>query len=138
MTCSARLPAYTLLIGAFSLAREVAGFGLQGLVLFAPYVAGIAAAMAVALAGATIAAIEYSLAGQLGHGLALLLARIGSSWQISIVLVLGTAAREVMGSLLATVYALSGDNAAHLRSALQLQPDDDPGGRNKRQARGTG
>ena len=49
MTCSARLPVYTLLIGAFIPQREVAGlFNLQGLVLFALYVAGILAAMAVA------------------------------------------------------------------------------------------
>ena len=49
MTCSARLPVYTLLIGAFIPQREVAGlFNLQGLVLFALYLAGILAAMAVA------------------------------------------------------------------------------------------
>ena len=49
MTCSARLPVYTLLIGAFIPRREVAGlFNLQGLVLFALYVAGIASALLVA------------------------------------------------------------------------------------------
>ena len=49
MTCSARLPVYALLIGAFIPQREVAGFlELQGLVLFALYVAGIAGSMAVA------------------------------------------------------------------------------------------
>jgi ferrous iron transport protein B len=49
MTCSARLPVYALLIGAFVPAREVwGGVGLQGLVLFGLYVAGIAGAMAVA------------------------------------------------------------------------------------------
>jgi ferrous iron transport protein B len=48
MTCSARLPVYTLLIGAFVPRREVAGwFNLQGLVLFALYVAGIASALLV-------------------------------------------------------------------------------------------
>ena len=51
MTCSARLPVYALLIGAFIPQREVAGgFNLQGLVLFALYAAGIAGAMAVAAA----------------------------------------------------------------------------------------
>jgi ferrous iron transport protein B len=50
MTCSARLPVYALLIGAFIPAREVAGMELQGLVLFALYVAGIAGAMLVAWA----------------------------------------------------------------------------------------
>ncbi|MBC7983886.1 MAG: ferrous iron transporter B [Candidatus Obscuribacterales bacterium] len=49
MTCSARLPVYALLIGAFIAPREVWGiFELQGLVLFALYVAGVASAMAVA------------------------------------------------------------------------------------------
>jgi len=49
MTCSARLPIYALIIAAFIPEREVAGFmSLQGLVLFALYVAGIVSAMAVA------------------------------------------------------------------------------------------
>jgi ferrous iron transport protein B len=49
MTCSARLPVYALLIGAFIPQRELWGWvELQGLVLLALYVAGIAAAMAVA------------------------------------------------------------------------------------------
>jgi len=51
MTCSARLPVYALLIGAFVPARDVAGvLNLQGLVLFGLYAAGIAAAAAVAYA----------------------------------------------------------------------------------------
>ena len=49
MTCSARLPVYALLIGAFIPARKVWGvFNLQGLVLFVLYVAGILSAMLVA------------------------------------------------------------------------------------------
>jgi ferrous iron transport protein B len=49
MTCSARLPVYALLIGAFIPQREVWGvFNLQGLVLFALYFAGILSAMGVA------------------------------------------------------------------------------------------
>ena len=49
MTCSARLPVYALLIGAFIPHRAVLGvFNLQGLALFCLYVAGIAAAMFVA------------------------------------------------------------------------------------------
>ncbi|CAB3809976.1 ferrous iron transporter B [Paraburkholderia fynbosensis] len=48
MTCSARLPVYALLIGAFIPTYRVLGiFNLQGLVLFALYIAGIAGAMAV-------------------------------------------------------------------------------------------
>ena len=48
MTCSARLPLYALLIGAFVPARDIGIFNLQGLTLFALYVAGILSAMAVA------------------------------------------------------------------------------------------
>ena len=49
MTCSARLPVYALLIGAFIPQREVAAFfNLQGLVLFALYLAGIVGAVVVA------------------------------------------------------------------------------------------
>jgi ferrous iron transport protein B len=180
MTCSARLPVYALLIGAFIPHRRIgAGFELQGLVLFSLYVAGIVGSLLVAwilkrttargivrplmmelptyhwphlrsvalglwqraeiflrrvgtiilaltvalwfLAsfpapppGATRPAIEYSVAGMLGHGLSLLLAPIGFNWQISIALVPGLAAREVAVSALGTVYALSatGDGTA--------------------------
>ena len=49
MTCSARLPVYALLIGAFIPQRTVGElFNLQGLVLFALYVMGIVSAMLVA------------------------------------------------------------------------------------------
>ena len=173
MTCSARLPVYALLIGAFIPPRRVwGGLQLQGLVLFGLYGAGIAGALLVAWvlkrltargqvrtlmmelpayhwptvrnialglwqrvqifmrrvggvilvltvalwflasfplppAGATGAAIEYSLAGRLGHALAVVFAPIGFNWQISIALVPGLAAREVLVSSLGTVYALS-------------------------------
>lgn len=51
MTCSARLPVYALLIGAFIPEETVMGmFNLQGLVLFALYVAGIVSALVVAYA----------------------------------------------------------------------------------------
>jgi len=50
MTCSARLPVYALLIAAFIPHQTVWGlFNLQGLVLFALYMAGIVSAMLVAL-----------------------------------------------------------------------------------------
>jgi ferrous iron transport protein B len=49
MTCSARLPVYALIIGAFIPRRVVwGGLELQGVVLFALYVVGVASAMAVA------------------------------------------------------------------------------------------
>ncbi len=173
MTCSARLPVYALLIGAFIPQRQVwGGVMLQGLVLLGLYLAGIAGALGVAwflkqftsgkqvrplmmelpsyhwpdprnvliglwqraaifikrvggiillltlalwlLAsfpaappGASGQPIEYSIAGMLGHGLAVLLEPIGFNWQISLALVPGLAAREVAISSLGTVYALS-------------------------------
>jgi ferrous iron transport protein B len=48
MTCSARLPVYALLIGAFIPQRGVGVFNLRGLVLFALYLAGVLSAMGVA------------------------------------------------------------------------------------------
>ena len=185
MTCSARLPVYTLLIGAFIPQRTLGGlFNLQGLILFALYVAGIASALGVAYvmkrlrgdsnehalllelpsyrlpyprdiaiglwertqvflrrvgtiilsltvllwflssfpappAGAADAAINYSLAGRIGHLLQPLFAPIGFNWQISIALIPGLAAREVAVSSLATVYALAATSQA---TADQLSP----------------
>jgi ferrous iron transport protein B len=49
MTCSARIPVYTLIISAFVPRRDVAGFiDLQGLVMFALFATGILSALAVA------------------------------------------------------------------------------------------
>ena len=177
MTCSARLPVYALLIGAFVPDRAVGPFNLRGLVLFALYGAGVGSAMGVAWlfkrlwskshyqplmlelppyrwpdvrtlalglweravvflrrvgtiifalmvvlwflsstpappAGATGPAIQYSFAGQLGRGLEHLFAPIGFNWQISIALVPGLAAREVVVGALGTVYALSATSDA--------------------------
>jgi ferrous iron transport protein B len=50
MTCSARLPVYTIIIGAFIPARQVLPFvGLQGLVLLGLYLMGIVGAFVAAL-----------------------------------------------------------------------------------------
>lgn len=50
MTCSARLPVYAVIIAAFIPARDVVpGIGLQGLVLLALYLGGIAGALVAAL-----------------------------------------------------------------------------------------
>jgi ferrous iron transport protein B len=50
MTCSARLPVYTLIIAAFIPNSRVAwGVGLQGLVMFGLYICGIAGALLAAL-----------------------------------------------------------------------------------------
>ncbi len=48
MTCSARLPVYALLIGAFVPERDIGWFSLRGLTLFGLYLAGVVSAMAVA------------------------------------------------------------------------------------------
>ena len=185
MTCSARLPVYTLLIAAFIPQRTVWGvFNLQGVVLFTLYFAGVASALAVAFVikrfrrdksehallmelpsyrlpnvrdvalglwerakvflkrvggiilaltvilwflssfpgpppGATGPAIDYSLAGRLGHALHYVFAPIGFNWQICIALVPGLAAREVAVSALGTVYAMSGGDDS---IASQLGP----------------
>ena len=185
MTCSARLPVYALLIGAFVPSRSIGPFNLQGLTLFGLYVLGVLSAMTVAWllkrtwskssyqplmlelppyrwpnarnlglglweragifvrrvggiiftltvvlwflasfpappAGATGAAIEYSLAGQLGHALQALFAPIGFNWQICIALVPGLAAREVAVGALGTVYALSDAQGEVADSLLPL------------------
>ncbi len=48
MTCSARLPVYTLIIAAFIPSTNVGPFGLQGLVMFGLYAAGVLSAVIVA------------------------------------------------------------------------------------------
>ncbi len=48
MTCSARLPVYTLLIGVFIPQQQVGPFNLQGLVLTGLYVIGVISAVGVA------------------------------------------------------------------------------------------
>lgn len=190
MTCSARLPVYALLIGAFIPSRQVwGGFNLQGLVLFGLYMAGIFSALAVswvmkkwrrdkgehplmlelpsyrvphprdlliglwergviflkrvggiifaltvllwvllsfpaAPADATLPAIDYSLAGRIGHAMAVLFAPLGFNWQICIALIPGLAAREVAVSSLATVYALSAaDDEAAAQALTPLISD---------------
>lgn len=56
---------------------------------------------------ATLPAIDYSFAGRIGHWMTAVFAPIGFNWQICIALIPGMAAREVVVSSLATVYALS-------------------------------
>ena len=182
MTCSARIPVYTLIISAFIPSRTVAGvLNLQGLVMFGLYAAGILSALGVSFitrklfwrgavepflmelpayktpdpanvarnvilrgrifltragtiifplmiavwflssfpgapAGATDPAINYSIAGQLGHLLQPLLAPIGFNWQMTVALIPGFAAREVAVAALGTVYAIG--NAGDAPSVL--------------------
>jgi ferrous iron transport protein B len=63
MTCSARLPVYAIIIGAFIPARSIGpGIGLQGLVLFGLYAAGIVGALVAALV------LRHTLAGGANRG----------------------------------------------------------------------
>jgi ferrous iron transport protein B len=70
--------------------------------------------------GATGSPIEYSFAGAIGRVLAHVFAPIGFNWQISIALVPGMAAREVVVSSLATVYALSSSSADAAEALIPL------------------
>ena len=178
MTCSARIPVYTLIIGAFIPQETVWGFAnLQGLVMFGLYAAGIVSALVVSFVirkifwrgavepfmmelpayktpdaksvllnlwlrakifmeraariilplmilvwaastfpyppeGATLPAIDYSLAGMIGQALEPIFAPIGFNWQMVVALVPGMAAREVAVAALGTVYSVADAEAA--------------------------
>jgi len=178
MTCSARIPIYTLIISAFVPRQTVlGGLSLQGLVFFGLYAVGMISALAVAWvvrkvfwrgaaepflmelpaykapdamnvlrnvlqrgqiflqragtiilsmmvviwflstwpdkpAGAVGPAINYSFAGIIGHAIEPILAPVGFSWQMSVALIPGMAAREVAVGALGTVYAVAGGKEA--------------------------
>lgn len=59
---------------------------------------------------ATLPAIDYSFAGQLGHFMQPLFAPLGFNWQMCIALIPAMGAREVAVSALATVYAVGEDS----------------------------
>jgi ferrous iron transport protein B len=179
MTCSARIPVYTLIIAAFIPHTKVWGvLSLQGLVMFGLYAAGIVSALVVSFVirrvfwrgtvepfmmelptyrwpeprnvamnlwtrakiflsragriilplmivvwvlstfpyppeGATGPAIDYSLAGRIGHFIAPVMEPIGFNWQMTVALIPGFAAREVAVAALGTVYAVGGDADSH-------------------------
>ncbi len=69
--------------------------------------------------GATLPAIDYSIAGHIGAALHVIFAPIGFNKEISLALVPGMAAREVAVSALGTVYALQGDEGAVAQSLVQ-------------------
>jgi ferrous iron transport protein B len=69
-------------------------------------------------AGSTGPAIDYSFAGMIGHFLQPLLAPIGFSWQMTVALIPGMAAREVAVGALGTVYAVSGGVEGTLATTL--------------------
>jgi ferrous iron transport protein B len=184
MTCSARLPVYALLIGAFVPARRLMGvFNLQGLVLFGLYALAIVSALIVARVlkrgdseehplllelpdyrvpslrslglelwqrariflsrvgtiivslsiilwalssfpapppGATGPAIDWSLAGRIGHLMLPIFQPIGFNWQICVALIPGLAAREVAVSALGTVYSITGAETDTAQSLVPL------------------
>ncbi|MCM0605734.1 MAG: ferrous iron transport protein B [Xanthomonadaceae bacterium] len=164
-TCSARLPVYTLLIGAFIPNTLVMGFfNLRGVVMFSLYALGLAAALVVAWilkrtafkgpipplfldlptykrpsirnlmyglyerskifltrAGTIILSLSVilwflssypekpianSYSGHIGRFIEPVLKPIGFDWRVSVALIPGFAAREVMVSALATVYSI--------------------------------
>lgn len=70
--------------------------------------------------GASGSPIQYSFAGILGQALAHVFSPIGFNWQISIALVPGMAAREVVVSSLATVYALSSSSVDSADALIPL------------------
>jgi ferrous iron transport protein B len=75
--------------------------------------------------GATGPAIDYSLAGIVGHAMQPLFAPVGFNWQICVALIPGLTAREVAVSSLATVYAVSaadeGEAATQLAGLISSQ-----------------
>ena len=117
------LPAYrwpsarSVLIGLYERAmiflRRVGG-----IILSVSIVLWLLASYPSAPAGATEAAIRYSLAGQIGQWLEVVLAPLGFNWQIAIALVPGMAAREVVVSALGTVYALSASSEEAMAQQL--------------------
>ena len=174
MTCSARLPVYGLLIGAFIPEHTLFGFlSFRGLILFCMYIIGITGGLLVSFVmmlfrsdksehplmmelpsyrlpsvrnlaiglweraqifmrritgtifaantilwvmtsfpgkpvGAVGPAINYSIAGMVGHALQPIFAPIGFNWQIRVALIPGLTAREVAVSALGTVYSVAG------------------------------
>ncbi len=179
MTCSARLPVYTVIIGAFIPATSIGpGVGLQGTVLFGLYIAGIVGAMVAALflrrtvakgsnssfliempryqlplirdiaiglwqrawvflrragtiifastiilwvllsfpkvpVGSDMTQSEYSVAGRIASGLAVVTQPIGFNDRIALALIPAMAAREVAVAALATAYSVdAGDDDA--------------------------
>lgn len=61
--------------------------------------------------GATQPSMSYSLAGKLGNIVLPVLEPIGFNWQISVAMIPGFAAREVLVSALGTVYAVESENS---------------------------
>ena len=177
MTCSARLPVYTVVISAMIPNTPVLPLiGLQGVVLFALYILGIAGAFVAALVlrrtvtkgassgfmmempkyqlprvrdvalglwsrasaflrragtiilsttvvlwlllsypqppeGSTVTQVDYSVAGRIANGLAVVTKPIGFDRDITLALIPAIAAREIAVAALGTVYAVDAPQA---------------------------
>jgi ferrous iron transport protein B len=68
-------------------------------------------------------ALEHSAGGRIGRALEPAIAPLGFDWKIGIGLVASLAAREVIVSTLAQIYAASGEDDASLRDALAKDRD---------------
>jgi ferrous iron transport protein B len=64
------------------------------------------------------AALQYSFAGRAGHALEPLIAPLGFDWKIGVGLIASLAAREVIVSTLAQIYAVE-DEGSSLRAAIR-------------------
>jgi ferrous iron transport protein B len=73
-------------------------------------------------------ALEHSTAGRVGHALEPLIAPLGFDWKIGVGLVASLAAREVIVSTLAQIYASADENAS-LREAIRSDVDPRTGER---------
>lgn len=69
---------------------------------------------------ATAPAIDYSLAGILGHIIEPIFAPLGFTWQMCIAMIPGIAAREVVVAALGTVYAMSGSEDQIMDSLIPV------------------
>lgn len=68
--------------------------------------------------GAQGAAIDYSLAGMIGHWIEPIFAPLGFTWQMCIAMIPGIAAREVVVAALGTVYAVGASSEDAVQNAL--------------------
>ena len=117
------LPAYhiprakTLAMGLW-LRTRVFMEKVGGIILALTVVIWLLTTYPAAPADATGPAIEYSLAGMIGHAIEPIFAPIGFNWQMCVAMIPAFGAREVAISALATVYAVAGESEEALAPVL--------------------